>query len=198
MKPIRPLLLALTLGIAALVPSSHAADPAPKPATAEINTLCPVTGKRADASITLEYEGISYAFADDASRTKWKIDRESSLYHQLGGKPAINAAVDLFYKKLLADDRAKQVFEDVDMKRQIRRQKEFLSAAFGGPISWKGKDLRTAHEGLNLTETHFMAVAQNLQASLEELKVPQPLIAQVMTIAGSVKDDVLNRPKAAK
>lgn len=198
MKPIRPLFLALALGTSVLALSSYAADPAPKAATAEINKVCPVTGKPADAKITLEYEGITYAFADDASRTKWKTDRDNSLYQKLGGKPAINAAVDLFYKKLLADDRAKHVFDDVDMKRQIRRQKEFLSAAFGGPIPWKGKDLRTAHEGLNLTETHFMAVAQNLQASLEELKVPQPLIAQVMAIAGSVKGDVLNKPKAAQ
>jgi hypothetical protein len=48
---------------------------------------------------------------------------------------------------------------------------------------------------MNLNEMHFNAVAENLQAALKDLKVPDELIAQVMTIAGSVKSDVLNLPK---
>lgn len=90
----------------------------------------------------------------------------------------------------------KKIFADVDMPRQRRKQKEFLSAAFGGPNPWKGKDMRTAHADMHLTEVHFQAVAENLQKSLEELKVPKDLIAQVMTIAASTHDDVLNKPKA--
>lgn len=164
----------------------------------ELNTVCPISGKPVDPKITTVYEGQTYAFAVDACRTKWLAARESSLYHKLGGKAAINAAVDGFYVKVLADNRIKQFFADVDMKRQIRRQKEFLSAAFGGPNPWKGKDLRTAHEGLGLKDEHFNAVAENLQKTLEELKVPKELIDQVMAIAASTRDDVLNRPKAAK
>jgi hemoglobin len=154
-----------------------------------------VTGKPADPKITFQYEGNTYAFADEASHAKWKSDRENSLYHKLGGKPAIDAAIELFYRKLLVDDRVKHVFDDVNMERQRRKQKEFLSAAFGGPKPWKGMDLRTAHAGLALTETHFRAVAENLHKSLEELNVPQHLIAQVMAIAGSVHDDVLDLKK---
>lgn len=188
------LLLALALGLSLIAAPTRAADAA-KP---EINKVCPVTGKPADPKVTLDYEGRTYAFADDASRTKWKADRDNSLYAKLGGKAAIDAAVEKFYGKVLADDRIKHIFDDVDMKRQRRKQKEFLSAAFGGPIPWTGKDLRTAHQGLNLKEVHFQAVAENLQKSLEELKVPKDLIDQVMKIAASTHDDVLNRPKAAK
>ncbi len=198
MPSIRLSLLALVLGLSPLATVSRAAEAAPSSATQEINKVCPVTGKPADPKITLEYEGRTYAFADDTSRTAWKAKRDASLYQKLGGKAAIDAAVDLFYVKMLADDRVKHIFDDVDMKRQRRKQKEFLSAAFGGPIPWTGKDLRTAHEGLQLTETHFQAVAENLQKSLEELKVPKDLVAQVMTIAASTHDDVLNRPKATK
>jgi len=192
MKSTRPLLVVLTLGISLLAGSVRAAD------SGELNKTCPVTGKPADPKVTTVYEERTYAFADAASRDKWKADRDNSLYQKLGGKAAIDAAVELFYTKLLADDRVKHIFDDVDMKRQRRRQKEFLSAAFGGPIAWSGKDLRTAHEGLNLKEIHFQAVAENLQKSLEELKVPKNLIDQVMTIAGSVRNDVLNRPKSAQ
>jgi hemoglobin len=196
MPSIRLPLIALVLGLTLVTSVTRAADPLP--VAQEINKVCPVTSKPADPKITLDYEGRTYAFADEASRAEWKAKREGSLYHQLGGKAAIDAAVELFYVKMLADDRVKHIFDDVDMKRQRRKQKEFLSAAFGGPIPWTGKDLRTAHEGLQLTETHFQAVAENLQKSLEELKVPKELIAQVMAIAASVHDDVLNRPKVAK
>jgi hemoglobin len=82
------------------------------------------------------------------------------------------------------------------MTKQRRRQKEFLSAAFGGPVPYVGKDMRKAHANLpGLNETHFNAVAENLQKTLEELKISKVLIGQVMTIAASTKDDVLNKPK---
>ena len=59
--------------------------------------------------------------------------------------------------------------------------------------------MRQAHANLpGLNETHFNAIAENLKSTLEDLKMPKELIDQVTAIAGSVKDDVLNRPKAAK
>lgn len=167
--------------------------------SAELNKVCPVSGKPVNPKITLVYEGQTYAFAEDACRTKWKAARESSLYHKLGGKPAIDAAVEAFYVKVLADKRIKHFFEDINMNKQRQKQKEFLSAAFGGPNPWTGKDMRKAHANLpGLNETHFNAVAENLQQTLVDLKIKPELIAQVMAIAASTKNDVLNRPKDAK
>jgi len=88
-------------------------------------------------------------------------------------------------------------FEDVNMKRQHNRQKAFLAAAFGGPIPWKGKDMRAAHKNLDLTEADFGAIAGHLQATLKELKLKPELIGEAMAIAASTKDAVLNR-KAKK
>jgi len=63
---------------------------------------------------------------------------------------------------------------------------------FGGPSNYTGKDMREGHKHLNLTEEHFQAVAGNLKATLEELNVPSDLIDQVMAIAASTHDEVLN------
>ncbi len=115
-----------------------------------------------------------------------------TLYDQIGGKDAVNAAVDLFYDKILADDRIKHFFDNVDMPRQRAHQKAFLTFAFGGAPSYEGKSLRDAHSHLDLNEGHFTAVAENLQATLQDLNVPEELIGQVMTIAASTHDDVLN------
>jgi len=188
------LALALTLG------SARAADPtASIPTAGKSNTICPISGKPVNPAITMVYEKLTYSFADNDCRAKFKTARENSLYQRLGGQAAIDAAVEAFYVKVLADKRVNHFFEDINMNKQRRKQKEFLSAAFGGPTPWTGKDLRKAHANLpGLNETHFNAIAGHLKSTLEDLKVKQGLIDEVMTIAGSVKDDVLNRPKAAK
>jgi hemoglobin len=157
-----------------------------------------LTGCAEKAAVTYVYEDVTYTFADESARAKFQTDREKSLYHRLGGKAAVEAAVDKFYVMVLADKRINHFFEDINMTTQHRKQKAFLSAAFGSPVAWKGKDMRRAHEDMTLTEVHFNAVAENLQKTLEEMKVPQPLIGEVMTIAASTKDAVLNRKPAGK
>lgn len=160
--------------------------------------VCPISGKPANPDITVVYEGKSYAFASEECRSKFNTARESSLYQKLGGQPAIDAAVNLFYRKVLADSRIKHFFDDVNMDKQRRKQKEFLSAAFGGPVPYVGKDLRKAHANLQgLNESHFNAVAENLQQTLEELKVPKELIDEAMSIAAGTKNQVLNQPESA-
>ena len=117
----------------------------------------------------------------------------SSLYERIGGEAAVDVAVDLFYRKVLSDDRISHYFDTVDMDRQRVKQKAFLTYAFGGPAAYSGKDMRAAHAHMKLNEGHFDAVMENLGATLKELNVPDEDIAEAAAIANSVKDDVLNR-----
>ena len=190
----------VALAVALPLGQVQAAEPAASiPTPGKPNTICPISGKPVNPAITMEYEGLTYAFAENVCRTRFKTAREDSLYQKLGGKAAMDAAVEAFYVKVLADNRVKHFFDDINMARQRRKQKEFLSAAFGGPIPWTGKDMRKAHANLpGLNETHFNAIAENLKSTLVDLKIKPELIDQVMAIAGSVKDDVLNRPKPAR
>ena len=116
----------------------------------------------------------------------------TSVYEQIGGAAAVDAAVDIFYRKVLGDPIISDFFDTVDMDAQMVKQKAFLTVAFGGPNNYSGKDMREGHKHLNLTEEHFNAVAGHLVATLEELNVPQNLIDGVMAIAASTHDDVLN------
>lgn len=118
---------------------------------------------------------------------------QPSLYERLGGAAAVDAAVDIFYGKVLADPRINQFFSTVNMGKQRAKQKAFLTVAFGGPNGYTGLDMRKGHAHLKLTEEHFNAVMENLGATLKELKVPDALIGEAAAIAMSVKDDVLNR-----
>ena len=118
---------------------------------------------------------------------------EKSLYDRIGGEAAVDAAVDIFYRRVLSDERIAHHFESVDMDVQREKQKAFLSFAFGGPNAYTGRDLRAAHAGMRLGDGDFQAVMEHLSGTLESLQVPPALIAEVASIALSVKGDVLNR-----
>jgi len=118
---------------------------------------------------------------------------DNSLYARIGGEAAVDAAVDVFYRRVLGDELISHHFDTVDMDRQRAKQKAFLTYAFGGPNSYTGRDLRTAHAKMKLTEQDFDAVIGHLVATLQQLKVPPDLIESAGKIALSVKNDVLNR-----
>lgn len=121
---------------------------------------------------------------------------EETLFDKLGGEPAVNAAVDIFYRKVLSDYRINRYFDHTDMEQQAAKQKAFLTMAFGGPNNYTGTDMRTAHARLvklGLDNSHFDAVMEHLRATLEELKAPEELILQVETIAEGARKDVLGK-----
>lgn len=119
-----------------------------------------------------------------------------SLFEQLGGAAAVDAAVDVFYRKVLSDYRIYRFFDNVDMEQQAAKQKAFMTMAFGGPNNYTGQDMRNAHARLvkmGLDNSHFDAVMENLTATLQELNVPENLIAQVAALAESTRSDVLGK-----
>jgi hemoglobin len=121
----------------------------------------------------------------------------ATLYEELGGEPAVEAAVDIFYRKVLVDDRISRFFEDVDMDHQAAKQKAFLTLVLGGPAKYTGLDMRKGHAHLverGLNDSHVDAVVELLGQTLAELGVSGDKIGKVAAIANSVRDDVLNRP----
>jgi hemoglobin len=128
--------------------------------------------------------------------TDTQDNSEKSLYERIGAEPAVNAAVDIFYRKVLSDYRINRFFDNVDMEKQAAKQKAFLTMAFGGPHNYTGEDMRKGHAHLvkmGLDDSHFDAVVENLGATLEELNVPQELIAEVVAICETTRNDVLGR-----
>jgi hemoglobin len=120
----------------------------------------------------------------------------STLYERLGGAPAVDAAVDIFYRKVLSDDRIGSYFEHVDMDAQAAKQKAFLTMVMGGPAHYTGRDMRSAHARLvkdGINDSHVDAVIELLAATLKELGVADADIAEVGAVANSVRNDVLSR-----
>lgn len=124
------------------------------------------------------------------------MSEELSLYDRLGGEAAVNAAVDLFYGKVLDDYRINRFFDGLDMSKQAAHLKAFMAVAFGGPNAYTGRSLRDGHARLvkkGLNDSHFDAVVEHLGATLTELNVPAELIAEAAGLVESVRDEVLGR-----
>jgi len=120
----------------------------------------------------------------------------SSLYERIGGAGAVDAAVDLFYRKVLADGRIARFFDNVNMEDQIAKQKSFLTMAFGGANNYTGQDMRNGHKKLvekGLNDSHVDAVLEDLESTLRTLGVGDKEVKEVLALANSVRDDVLNR-----
>lgn len=122
---------------------------------------------------------------------------EATLYERLGGEPALMAAVDLFYEKVMGDELTRPFFEGLDMAAQTRKQLSFMIWAFGGPKEYKGRDLKAAHAALvrhrGLSDLHFDAIAGHLASTLRELDIAPGLIEEVLAVVGSTRNAVLGR-----
>ncbi len=124
----------------------------------------------------------------------------ATLFEKLGGKSAVDLAVDKFYERIMNDMRIRHFFENVDMNKQRGHQKAFLTYAFGGAPQYDGSTMRDAHkhlvENMGLNGEHFDAVAENLIETLKELGISDELIAEVSAIANASahRKDVLNQP----
>ena len=121
----------------------------------------------------------------------------NSLYEKIGGTDMVEAIVDKFYDKVLADDRLMHFFENTEMTNLRAHQKLFIMYIFGGSGSYIGKSTRDAHKNLvdniGLSDEHFDAMIQNLETTLTELDIPGDLITEAVEITQSLRVNVLNR-----
>lgn len=121
---------------------------------------------------------------------------ETSLFEQLGGEAAVDAAVDRFYRRVLSDERVNHWFEGTDMDRQAAKQKAFLTMAFGGPNHYSGMDMKEGHAHLvarGLCDQDFDVILEDLGTTLREMGVAESLIAQVAATAETTREAVLGR-----
>jgi truncated hemoglobin YjbI len=115
--------------------------------------------------------------------------KDIPLYDRLGGDQAMDIAVDLFHRKLLEDDLVGRFFDDADMAARRLKQKSFLAMAFGGPYQYSGVELVSK---MGLEARHFDRVSAILKETLEELKIGDPEIEEVMQVIEATREAILN------
>jgi hemoglobin len=128
------------------------------------------------------------------------LDPGESLYHRLGGFDAIAAAVDDLLPRLVSDPQIGVFWKgkcDDSMRKDRQLIVEFLCEATGGPANYVGRDMKTSHEGLGITEGDWAVFVEHTVAMLSDLGVPDQEKDEFLAAAGSLKGDIVGAPRLA-
>ena len=122
--------------------------------------------------------------------------QQESLYKRLGGYDAIAAVTDDFIGRLATDPSIQRFFvgHSDDSKQRIRQHIiDQLCQLTGGPCVYKGRDMKTAHKGLGITQADWDASVKHLVATLDKFKVPEKEKNEVLTAVSSLKDQIVEK-----
>jgi hemoglobin len=122
--------------------------------------------------------------------------QSKSLYQRLGGYDAIAAVTDDAIARLASDPQLKRFFPgmSVDSQKRLRQHfVDFLCSATGGPCLYLGRDMKTAHTGLGITEEDWNASVKDLTATLDKFKVSEKEKGEVLGAISGLKGDIVGR-----
>lgn len=121
---------------------------------------------------------------------------DNSLYKRLGGYDALAAVTDDFIGRLATDPQLGRFFTGLsaDSKKRVRQHViDFLCNATGGPCLYLGRDMKTAHTGLNITDEDWNVSVKALVATLDKFKVQDREKNEVLGAISGLKGDIVGR-----
>ena len=122
---------------------------------------------------------------------------EKSLYERIGGYNALTAATDDLLQRVTSDSEIGFYWrgDGTDsMKRDRQLIVDFLCEALGGPVIYRGRDVKLSHAGLNITEREWQIFMAHTTATLEKLEVPKKEKEEFLACAEGLKDDIVESP----
>ena len=118
----------------------------------------------------------------------------TSLYDRLGQKPAITAVVDEFVGNVAKDARINGRFATTDIPRLKGHLVDQICMATGGPCTYTGRDMKTMHRGMGISNADFTAMVEDLVAALNTFKVSQTEQKELLGLLGAMKPDIVEIP----
>jgi hemoglobin len=123
---------------------------------------------------------------------------QKSLYDRLGGKAAIAAVVDEFVARVAADKRINAFFvatasDPMRLAAFKGKLADQICEASGGPCKYTGKDMKTAHAGMGVSEKDFNALVEDLTGALDKFKVAAADKQTLLGVLGPMKKDIVTK-----
>jgi hemoglobin len=118
---------------------------------------------------------------------------EKTLYERLGGYDAISAVTNDLMPRLKADSQLARFWQhrgEDGVKRETQLLIDFLCSSAGGPLYYTGRDMKTLHKGMRISESDWSAFLGHLNATLDAFQVPQAERDEVVAFIQSTKPDI--------
>ena len=119
---------------------------------------------------------------------------DQTLYQRLGGYDAIAASTDDLLRRLLNDPLLKDYWKgksEASLRKDRQLIVDFLVSAAGGPAFYSGRDMKTAHTGLGITEREWDLFVDHSRAMLDHFQVPAREQDEVLDFLNGLKGDVV-------
>jgi len=119
-----------------------------------------------------------------------------TLYQRLGGRESIKLVVDDFVANMAADPRVNGRFKGLDGARVAQLQTNLadqICDATGGPCAYLGRDMKTVHAGMGITEAEWTATVEDLVKSLNKFKVGQKEQQELLSALAAMKKDIVGQ-----
>ena len=124
-------------------------------------------------------------------------ETDQSLYQRLGGYDAITTATDDLLARLQADPQLAGYWKgaSLDNRRKARQLVvDFMVEAAGGPTYYTGRDMKTSHAGMQISEADWEVFQQHARATLEHLNVPSTETTEVLAFFANLKGEIVEAP----
>jgi len=118
---------------------------------------------------------------------------EKILFERLGGMPAIEGVIDELLKNVMADPRINARFKNTDAPSFRQKLIDQVCQATGGPCTYTGKDMATAHQGMKIKKEEFDALVEDLGKALDSKGVPQKEKDELLSKLAPMEKDIVGK-----
>lgn len=122
------------------------------------------------------------------------FDPRPSLYLRLGGYDALAAFVDDLLLRATSDAQI-GVYWKGTSRDSLRRARQFaldfLCASMGGPAIYLGREMKTLHEGMGISDADWEVLMRHARETLDDLGVAEPERKEVVSFLEGLKADIV-------
>lgn len=119
------------------------------------------------------------------------VAKNDALFQALGGKPGLQALMDVFVAGLKADARIGAQFKDTKSSFLASQLVDQVCMATGGPCKYDGPDMKTAHADMGITRANFNALVEVLQVSMDARNIPFATQNQLLALLAPMHRDII-------
>jgi hemoglobin len=115
---------------------------------------------------------------------------EDSLYQRIGGHAVLESIASGWVDQVVVDPALKARFAATNADQFKARLTALLCEISGGPEVYTGKDMKTAHRGMNVSDAEWKSFIENLRSVLDTMKIPpayeEELLVKVEPMKGII------------
>ncbi len=122
------------------------------------------------------------------------MNDQKSLYERLGGYDGITAFANDLLPRLQADSQLGRFWQNRGSDGIAREKQlliDYLCTSAGGPMYYTGRDMKTSHVGMKISESDWSRFLEHAGATMKALKVGKQECDEIVAFVLSLKGDIV-------